>query len=50
MASKKEPKRSLLQRMKERTRDIDTAVDYQSAGRKAPPIGGAKRPKPLKKR
>lgn len=47
MATKK---RSLAQRMKDRTRDVDTAVDYMAAGRKAPKIGGAIAPKPLKRK
>ena len=37
-------KRSLVQRMKERGRDLDVAISEQSAGRKSPKVGGAIRP------
>lgn len=41
--------RSIAQRMKDRAKDLDTAGDYQVAGKKSPAVGGAKAPKPLPK-
>jgi hypothetical protein len=38
------PKRSVLQRMRERTDDVDAAVDAMSAGNAPPKIGGAVAP------
>lgn len=37
-------KRSVLQRMRERTSDVDAAVGAMSRGEKPPKIGGATRP------
>ncbi len=41
--------RSLAARLKARSADLDTATDYQSAGKKSPAVGGVKAPKPLAK-
>lgn len=41
-------KRSIAQRMKDRTRDLGAAESYMVAGKAPPKIGGAVAPKPLK--
>lgn len=41
-------KRSIAQRMKDRTRDLGVAEGYIGAGKQAPRIGGAVAPKPTK--
>lgn len=41
--------RSIAQRMKDRTRDLDTAEGYMAAGKAAPKIGGVRAPKPVGK-
>lgn len=41
--------RSIAQRMKDRTRDLDTATDYMTAGKAPPKVGGARAPKPMGK-
>lgn len=41
--------RSIAQRMKDRTRDLDTAQGYMEAGKAPPKVGGARAPKPMGK-
>lgn len=41
-------KRSIAQRMKDRTRDLGVAEGYMAAGKAPPRVGGVVAPKPTK--